>query len=853
MADRLLLATKLYKLGSFQRQYKLLLVDSVLSLFPNIYSPTGEKPPTDGYDWANLLTIASILSQSNKIEHLDAALRISQHCLNSPHSLIHHKKSSVYILNQLTNKPAVDLAIKRQLIPSDHRVNMPLPLEMDMLKNEIKYSITTSDNRIILLNKFQHEVFEKFSSFKHISISAPTSIGKSYVLYQLMFDLLRTKNIPTSLIYLVPTRALIAQVENDLREVFSKDINKKIIISTIPAPIEKEDLNKSKIFIFTQERLHWFVQELTNYNPELFIVDEAQKIQDGHRGILLQEKIEQISSIFPNMQIIYSSPFVKNPELLLETTTVRTTKTPITAEFASVNQNLIFVSQRDRKPQIWDVELVLKEDSIPLGEIHFYFRPHPDSKRFIFAIKELADPTGGNLIYTPLPSDAEKISLQLFGTIDDSTSGISDKLKDLIKLVQKVVHKKYRLAKTLTKGIAFHYGNMPLIIRDEIEKLFKQGEIKYLICTSTLLEGVNLPTKNLFLRKPKRSKSIPLSPSDFWNLAGRAGRWGKEFQGSIICVEPSKWDFTPTQKDKKKTIQKAIDIITSEKSENLLRYIQDGTPRQNAKKNQDLEYATTYFYNSYLITGKNSKSIQKLPNYGAILKEFRHINETVIIPSEILFKNPGISPIAQQKLLMYFYSYKFDPSQLIPDFPESDNAVSHSYIPIIEIINEYLSGDPVELAYYQAVLVVNWMKGLPLSKLIDSSYKYWAKKGIDKKIDTVIRDTMKDVEEFARFKFAKYSSCYIDILKYFFTETGRMDLIDEIPQLNIWLEFGVAQQTQLSLIGIGLSRHTAIMLSEYINNDRMTQKECREWIMSTDLNELDLPPLMAEEIELKIK
>lgn len=80
-----------------------------------------------------------------------------------------------------------------------------------------------------------------------------------------------------------------------------------------------------------------------------------------------------------------------------------------------------------------------------------------------------------------------------------------------------------------------------------------------------------------------------------------------------------------------------------------------------------------------------------------------------------------------------------------------------------------------------------------------------------------------------------------------------MDLIDEIPQLNIWLEFGVAQQTQLSLIGIGLSRHTAIMLSEYINNDRMTQKECREWVMSTDLNELDLPPLMAEEIELKIK
>lgn len=847
-----MLPTELYKLNSFQCQYKSLVVDSVLSLFPQIVPFTGNKELKDGVDWSNLLSIASILAQSKKIEHLDAALRISQHCLNSQHTLPHHKKSSIYILSQLTNKPAVDLAIKRKLIPSDYRLNMPLPLEMDMLKNEIKYSITTSDNKLILLNKFQHEVFEKFSNFKLISISAPTSIGKSYVLYQLMMDFLQNKKKPTSLIYIVPTRALISQVESDLREFVTKSNNKKILISTIPAPIEKEDLKKFKIFIFTQERLHWFVPELTNYNPELLIIDEAQKIQDGHRGILLQEKIEQVSSIFPDMQIIYSTAFVKNPEVLLETSKVSTTKTSITTEFASVNQNLLFVSQKYRKPKIWEVELVLKKDKFPLGEIHFDFRPHPDSKRFIFVIKVLADPTGGNLIYTPLPANAEKISLQLFSTVGESSATTSKKLQELIKLVKKIVHKKYRLAKTLSKGIAFHYGNMPLIIREEIEKLFKQGEIKYLVCTSTLLEGVNLPTKSIFLRKPKRSASISLSPSDFWNLAGRAGRWGKEFQGNIICVEPSKWDFTPDPKDKKKKIQKAIDTIAFEKCDNLLHFIQNDTPRKTANKNQDLEYATTYYYNTYLRSGKNSRSLKRLPNYKSVINEFKRINENVIIPSDILSKNPGISPIAQQRLLEYFYSNKSDPEYLIPDLPESDDAASHSYKHIIEAINEYLSGDPIELAYYQAVLVVNWMRGLPLSKIIDSSYKYWKRSNSPRKLDRVIRDTMKAVEEFARFKFAKFSSCYIDILKFFFKETGRIELIDEIPQLNIWLEFGVSQQTQLSLIAIGLSRHTAILLSEYIENDRMTQKECRVWIKSTDLKDLDLPPLMAEEIEFKI-
>ena len=852
MTEKLTLQTKLYELNSFQRQYELLVTDSVLSLFPKVH-PLGQNNNfKNNIDWANLLSIASILSQSTKFHHLDAALRISQHCLNSQQTLPHHKNSAIYILSQLTNKPAVDLSIKRNLISTDYKSDMPLPLLMDMFKNEIKFSITTPNNQSILLNKFQHDVFEKFTSFKHISISAPTSMGKSYILYQLILNYIQKKNGPICLIYLVPTRALISQVENDLRKFLSK-YNDEILISTIPAPVEKDELAKNKIFVFTQERLHWFLPELPKYKPKLLIIDEAQKIQEGHRGILLQEKIEQVSSRFPNIQIIYSTPFVKNPEILLETSPINTSKTKITTEFASVNQNLIFVSQKYGKPKIWEFELVLKNKKISLGEIHFEYRPTPDSKRFIFVIKELSDPSGGNLIYTPLPANAEKISLQLFNTLNDTAFNSSEKLNDLIKLVQKTVHKKYRLAKTLSKGIAFHYGNMPLIVREEIENLFKQGEIKFLVCTSTLLEGVNLPTKSLFLRKPKKSTTIPLSQSDFWNLAGRAGRWGKEFQGNIICVEPSKWDFIPDPKDKKKEIHKALDIIIIEKHEDLLDFIQNDTPRQIAKKNQALEYATTYFYNSFIENGRNSPALEKLPNCNSVINEFERLTEYINIPNDILTKNPGISPVAQQRLLEYFYSYPNNPEYLIPVLPESDDAATHSYLPIIESINEYLSGDPIKLAYYQAILVVNWMKGLPLSKIIDGSYRYWKHRNDPRKIDRIIRDTMKAVEEFARFKFAKYSSCYIDILTFFFQQTDQLQLIDEIPQLNIWLEFGVSQQTQLSFIGIGLSRHTAIRLSEYINNDRMTHNECRQWIKSTTLSDLDLPILMVEEIEFKVK
>lgn len=56
---------------------------------------------------------------------------------------------------------------------------------------------------------------------------------------------------------------------------------------------------------------------------------------------------------------------------------------------------------------------------------------------------------------------------------------------------------------------------MPLLIRTEIERLFSEGFIRYLICTSTLLEGVNLPAKSIIIRNPRRGKGNPLNANDF--------------------------------------------------------------------------------------------------------------------------------------------------------------------------------------------------------------------------------------------------------------------------------------------------------------------------------------------------
>ena len=111
---------------------------------------------------------------------------------------------------------------------------------------------------------------------------------------------------------------------------------------------------------------------------------------------------------------------------------------------------------------------------------------------------------------------------------------------------------------------------------------------------------------------------------------------------------------------------------------------------------------------------------------------------------------------------------------------------------------------------------------------------------------------MEQVENFARFRFAKESSCYIDILRYFLKEIERPDLLEGIPDLNLWLEFGVSQETQLSLLSFGLSRNTVITISEYTPSTNMTKLESKKWLLETKFEEFNLSQIIVTDIE-KVK
>lgn len=832
-----MLAEKIYNLNSFRRQYEALLTLSVCETIPRLVWNKDKSDLLSQIDWSNMLSIASLFSYCDESKYLDAALRIAQTCLSQDVTSENQKNAAAFILDNLTNKPAIKIALDKQYLKNNFRDNYPFALRVQQSKSDIEHTIIIND-KIFLLNRFQKEVYSAYKHNETISISAPTSAGKSYILCTLLLEELTEGN--KNIVYVVPTRALISQVETDLRALLKQyNLESQTNVTTVP-PQDDVDIEKSNIFVFTQERLHWFLYGNSNVQVDILIVDEAHKIEDGNRGILLQQKIEDVVKTNPRIKVFFSSPFTSNPEILLENVINNSKKCKVNTQFVAVNQNLLYVTQVPRKIKEWQIQLCTIEKNILLGYVIMADRPTSERHKVVHIAYQTLN-RGGCLIYSNGAVDAENTASLLFNLLPEHN--VDAEVEELIELVKKTIHAQYVLARVLSKGIAFHYGNMPLLIRSEIERLFSVGKIEYLICTSTLLEGVNLPAKSIIIRKPSRGKGNPLNQNDFWNLAGRAGRLGKEYSGNIFCIEPSKWDIQPEPNKTKQEIKRALNIVES-KGDELLDYIRRGAPRREVLDRPDLDAAFGYFYIRYVLEKEKALST---PFYDRLLQELQVVQSQVTLPSSIVKKNPGISPLAQQSLYDYFTEHIDVIDTLIPVYPNDSNAFEE-YKSLVEIIGQTISYYPQQLNASRAILLINWMSGRPLSYLISKSYDSYMRKHYPKKLSEVIREVMDNVESFVRYQFAKDSSCYVDILRYVLELNGKRDLLESIPQLSLWLEFGVSQKTHLSLLALGLSRNTVLELTNYIISTEKSQEECLTWLRSLNLDELDLSPIMVEDI-----
>lgn len=91
----------------------------------------------------------------------------------------------------------------------------------------------------------------------------------------------------------------------------------------------------------------------------------------------------------------------------------------------------------------------------------------------------------------------------------------------------------------LKRGIGIHHSGLLPILKETIEILFQEGLIKVLFATETFSIGLNMPAKTVVFTSVRKFDGVQqrwVSPSEFVQMSGRAGRRGLDDRGIVIMM-----------------------------------------------------------------------------------------------------------------------------------------------------------------------------------------------------------------------------------------------------------------------------------------------------------------------------
>jgi antiviral helicase SKI2 len=96
-----------------------------------------------------------------------------------------------------------------------------------------------------------------------------------------------------------------------------------------------------------------------------------------------------------------------------------------------------------------------------------------------------------------------------------------------------------RTTTLLERGIAVHHGGLLPLVKEMVEMLFGKGLVKLLFATETFAMGVNMPARAVVfgaLRKHDGNAMRDLTPGEYTQMAGRAGRRGLDTTGVVLIA-----------------------------------------------------------------------------------------------------------------------------------------------------------------------------------------------------------------------------------------------------------------------------------------------------------------------------
>lgn len=831
--------------------FRKLLVADVHRQLPGTCLDAASELTADEY--SKLLTKASAFALSNEAADRTLAYEIASRIVEitedgNPRILV----AADVILSRLGNFPGRKL-LRDRYNPSEAK---PAFLELEIIAREIENTAAGIPHP---LTDFQFQLYDTLGRSRSTSVSAPTSAGKSFVLSLDIIRRLRSGQ-PTSIVYVVPTRALIRQVMLRIGEELLRAGLRDTAVRCVPLPITPEEAPSGIVYVLTQERL---MSLLNSDDGEAWIttllIDEAQGIKDGARGIILQTAIDSVLFRFAGAQIVFASPLARNPEYLL-TLFNRLNGASFVERHSPVSQNRILVepAQHRRATQF---TLLDGADKVPLGDWKTGLRLSGTlAERKAQLARMVTAPDDCTILYENGADDAEEAAVRLSKLSVEAAEVETDdpEILEFISFLRDHIHAEYPLIDVLKHRIAFHFGEMPPIVRSRIEDLFATNKLRFIACTSTLLQGVNLPAKNIIIERPYKGKNKPMDKADFENLAGRAGRLLKEFHGNVWCIRPEEWPSDCLSGDPLQEITSAFTEAFRDGGKNILE-VAAGRPLKDEKAQELATAALGKLFSEYIARGVN---IEDSPIWNPEkAEELRALGAAcTAIPRRlhpsVFARNATVSPMRLESLLDFLVAQP-DITAWMP-LPFNNPASYNRMKDIFGVIWARLENRTGNSFEYHTMLGWSWIRDTTLRALIEQKIrslqegpeKY--RPAADALVSTAIRRLMKDIESLIRFHYVKGLKAYSDVLKHVLLQKGHEDLAESIIPLHLFLECGASDHVSLGLISIGLSRTTALLIKNLHQlhfPEDATPEICRAILRGLNLTDLDLPPLCRRELK----
>lgn len=676
-------------------------------------------------------------------------------------------------------------------------------------KQEYKIDIDGKERYFI---RDQKEIFNKLEKERYFSYSGPTSMGKTFVIK--MFIQKRIKdNEKDNFVIVVPTKALISEITSELINELGeqlKDKNYKVINSW------HEIQNEPKynyIMIYTQER---FLSHLLNSKIQIgyVFIDEAHKMfYEDTRSVYFYKIIDILNGYANIPKIFFSAPLIANPDEFLKLLPATLSKTYKVFEFSPVNQQKYIVD--------YDGKNIRTFNDLSSSFIEIYY-DKIDNFNLNYILKLLGNQQK-NLVYCENPKEAIDLAKDYALTLNKKeNTQKNNNIEKVKKYIKNEIHEQYFLVNLLDKGIAYHVGYVPNSIRKKIERLFREKEIDTIFCTSTLLEGINLPADNLFIPVKNNSKILK-NDIDFKNLIGRVGRIKYNLSGNVFIIP----------KDGVKTVTKCTKMIDSEiinrelsinkvlsedRKKDIVNNLKQGKT-ELIKVTNNTEYDFSRYIMNVLIDDivneRKSNIVKVFEKYidkntkKKILDNFNGMQVPQDMPvtlDQVESINKGID-----EELEYPTETNY---QTILDFLKS--LYKKFKWDIYEPKNEL--GNKNILKYY-ATILNQWINGAYISQIIDNAIKQAEKTkiiydysrkidyiGNTEQINIIINNTLDTIEKIIQFKIENYFSKFSELYK----KKKGVDTID-----NDWYEYlayGTNKKEIIELQKYGFSREIALKI-----------------------------------------